>query len=276
MGAVEVPDARAPAYRQSVGEVLIVLDVDARSGLSEDEAHARLARHGPNELSAEKPVPAWRKFLAQFQDVLVILLLVLLAGVIGLPAEGNAVVLPLLATQILWINMVTDGAPALALGVDPADADVMARPPRPPAEGVITGRMWLGILFVGVVMATGTLLVLDAGVPGGLIEGSGTLRYAQTMAFTTLTLFQVFNVFNARSDERSAFSGLFKNRWLWRATGLSLALQVAVVHVPFLQQAFSTVSLNAGDWLRCAAVASSVLWMRELSKVATRAMGNPG
>jgi len=221
-----------------------------------------------------------RKFLryllsSNIGEVMTMFFGVLLAGVIGLPAEGNSVVLPLLATQILWINMVTDGAPALALGVDPPDADVMARPPRPRAEGVITGRMWLGIFFVGFVMATGTLLVLDAGVPGGLIEGSGSLRYAQTMAFTTLTLFQVFNVFNARSDERSAFSGLFRNRWLWGATGLSLALQVAVVHVPFLQQAFSTVSLSPGDWLRCFAVASSVLWLRELSKIATRAMVNP-
>ncbi|HZW36363.1 MAG TPA: cation-translocating P-type ATPase [Candidatus Deferrimicrobiaceae bacterium] len=200
---------------------------------------------------------------------------VLLAEWIGLPAEGNALVLPLLATQILWINLMTDGAPALALGVDPADADVMARPPRPQDEGVITGRMWVGIFFVGVVMAAGTLLVLDAGMTGGLIEGSGTLRHAQTMAFTTLVLFQLFNVFNARSDERSAFRGFFRNRWLWGAIGLSLALQAAVVHLPLLQNAFSTVSLSAGDWLVCAAVASSVLWLRELSKLAARAMSNP-
>ena len=222
-----------------------------------------------------------RKFLryllsSNIGEVMTMFFGVLLAGVIGLPAEGNVVVLPLLATQILWINMVTDGAPALALGVDPADKDVMTRPPRSRAEGVITGRMWLGIFFVGAVMATGTLLVLDAGVPGGLIEGHGTLRYAQTMAFTTLTLFQVFNVLNARSDERSAFSGLFRNRWLWGAIGLSIALQAAVVHVPFLQRAFSTVSLGVGDWLRCAAVASSVLWLRELGKVATRVAGGPG
>ncbi len=221
-----------------------------------------------------------RKFLryllsSNIGEVMTMFFGVLLAGVIGLPAEGNAIVLPLVATQILWINLVTDGAPALALGVDPADVDVMARPPRPPAEGVITGRMGFGIFFVGVVMATGTLLVLDACVSGGLIEGSGTLRYGQTMAFTTLTLFQLFNVFNARSDERSAFSGLFRNRWLWAAIGLSLALQVSVVHIPFLQQAFSTVSLTTGDWLRCAAVASSVLWLRELGKIAARTMGDP-
>ena len=86
------------------------------------------------------------------------------------------------------------------------------------------------------------------------------------MAFTTLMLFQLFNVFNARSDERSAFVGLFTNGWLWLALALSLALQVAVVYLPFLQQAFGTVALTAGDWLRCVAVASSVLWLRELSK----------
>jgi P-type Ca2+ transporter type 2C len=191
---------------------------------------------------------------------------VLLADTIGLTAEGGGVVLPLLATQILWINLVTDGAPALALGVDPADPGIMNKPPRPQDEGVITRRMWWGIFFVGAIMATGTLLVLDASLPGGLIEGSGNLRYAQTMAFTTLMMFQIFNIFNARSDDRSAFAGLFKNHWIWGAIVLSLLLQVAVIYIPFLQQAFSTVSLSFSDWLHCAVVASFVLWLRELSK----------
>ena len=196
---------------------------------------------------------------------------VLLAKVIGLQAGGNAVVLPLLATQILWINLITDGAPALALGVDPADEGLMKRPPRPHGEGVITRQMWSGIFFVGTIMAVGTLLILDASLSGGLIEGSGNMRYAQTMAFTTLMVFQLFNVFNARSDTRSAFPGLFRNHWLWGALGLSLALHVAVIYVPFLQNAFSTVSLSLSDWLCCTAVASSVLWLRELSKVIKRA-----
>jgi Ca2+-transporting ATPase len=192
---------------------------------------------------------------------------VLLADTIGLTAEGGVgVVLPLLATQILWINLVTDGAPALALGLDPADPRIMNKPPRPRDEGVITCRMWWGIFFVGVIMAAGTLLVLDASLPGGLIEGSGNLRYAQTMAFTTLMMFQIFNIFNARSDDKSAFAGLFTNRWIWGAILLSLLLQVAVIYIPFLQQAFSTVSLSFSDWLLCALVSSSVLWLRELSK----------
>lgn len=217
-----------------------------------------------------------RKFLryllsSNIGEVMTMFFGVLLADAIGLTAEGGSgVVLPLLATQILWINLVTDGAPALALGVDPAEAGLMQIPPREKNEGVITRRMSVGIFFVGAITAAGTLLVLDASLPGGLIEGSGNMRYAQTMAFTTFVFFSLFTVFNARSDERSAFAGLFSNKWLWGAVLLSLLLQGAVIYVPFLQQAFSTASLSFGDWLRCAAVASSVLWLRELNKMVTR------
>ena len=130
--------------------------------------------------------------------------------------------------------------------------------------------MWQGIAFVGAIMAAGTLFVLDASLPGGFVDGGGDLRYAQTMAFTTLMLFQLFNVANARSDERSAFVDLFTNRWLWVAMGLSAALQVAVVYTPFLQHAFGTVALGGGDWLRCIGVASTVLWARELGKLLGR------
>ena len=215
-----------------------------------------------------------RKFLryllsSNIGEVMTMFFGVLLADRIGLTAAamGNGVVAPLLATQILWINLVTDGAPALALGVDQADAGLMQRPPRPPGERVITRRMWAGIFFVGCIMAAGTLLVLDASLPGGFIEGSGTMRYAQTMAFTTLVFFSLFTVFNARSDERSAFLGMFSNGYLWMAVLSSVALQAAVIYVPFLQHAFSTVSLTARDWLFCVAVASSVLWLREMSKL---------
>lgn len=218
-----------------------------------------------------------RKFLryllsSNIGEVLTMFFGVLLADAIGLTAAGTgAVVLPLLATQILWINLVTDGAPALALGVDPADPAAMTQPPRPQGEGVITRRMWAGIAYVGVIMCAGTLLVIDMSLPGGLIEGSGDLRYAQTMAFNTLVLFSLFNVFNSRSDTASAFPTLFSNRWLWTTVLLSLLLlQAAVIYTPFLQQAFSTRSLNLDDWLLCAGVASSVLWLRELEKLIRR------
>jgi Ca2+-transporting ATPase len=216
-----------------------------------------------------------RKFLryllsSNIGEVITMFFGVLFGAALGLEAGAGGVALPLVATQILWINLVTDGAPALALGIDPGHPTAMERGPRPRGEGVITGRMWLGILQVGAVMAAGTLGVLDASLPGGLIEGHGDMGYAQTMAFTTLVFFSLFTVFNARSDERSAFSGLFANPWLWGAVLFSLALQAAVIYVPFLQQAFSTVALGARDWLVCAAVASSVLWVRELTKLARR------
>jgi P-type Ca2+ transporter type 2C len=217
-----------------------------------------------------------RKFLryllsSNIGEVMTMFFGVLLAKPIGLPVEEGRVALPLLATQILWINLVTDGAPALALGLDPADDTLMEQPPRPVGEGVLTARMWRGIVVVGVIMAVGTLFVLDASLPGGLVDGHGDLRYAQTMAFTTLMLFQLFNVVNARSDEESAFVDLFTNRWLWAALGGSLVLQLLVVYAPFLQRAFGTIGLNGRDWLFCVAVASSVLWLREATKAIARA-----
>lgn len=217
-----------------------------------------------------------RKFLryllsSNLGEVMIMFFGILLADVIGLTTESGGVGLPLLATQILWINLITDGPPALALGVDPAEEGIMKEPPRPREEGVITRSMWAGNLFTGVIMAVGTLFILDSSLPGGLVKGSGSLPYAQTMAFTTVVLYSLFVVFNARSDKQSAFVGLFSNKWLWGAVLLSFLLQVAVVYVPILQQAFSTVSMSLDDWLLCAAVASSVLWLRELSKIIVRA-----
>jgi Ca2+-transporting ATPase len=96
------------------------------------------------------------------------------------------------------------------------------------------------------------------------------------MAFTTLMVFQMFNVFNARSDIHSVFYQLFHNVWLWGAVALSLLAQVAVIYLPFLQRAFSTVPLNGSDWLECILVGSSVLWLRELSKLVRRNIRRSG
>jgi Ca2+-transporting ATPase len=218
----------------------------------------------------------WYLLSSNIGEVMTMSFGVVLADVIGLQASAGPVVLPLLATQLLWINLVTDGAPALALGVERADPGVMNAPPRPKSEGVITARMWVGIVFVGAVMAAGTLYVLDAALPGGAIAGAGSMRYAQTMAFTTLMMFQLFNVFNARSHVSSAFRRLFSNPWLWGAVIVSLVLHAAVVYLPFLQQAFSTMPLSPGDWLRCAVVASSVLWLQELRKALGRGRARLG
>jgi Ca2+-transporting ATPase len=219
-----------------------------------------------------------RKFLryllsSNIGEVLTMFFGVMLAGFLGLRAgEGELIVLPLLATQILWINLVTDAAPALALGVDPVGRYIMRQKPRSRSQSVIDREMWMGIFFVGAVMAAGTLGVMDLALPGGFVGNGGELTHARTMAFTTLVLFQLFNVFNSRSDERSAFSGLFTNKWLWIAVGISMLMQVAVVHVAFLQTAFGTTDLSLENWLTCAAVASTVIWAREIFKFFARAI----
>jgi|GEM_PF-44801 len=201
-------------------------------------------------------------------EVLTMFFGVILASLIGLTSEaGKEIVLPLLATQILWINLLTDAGPALGLGVDPRDPHQMGRPPRDPKSPMITRSTWGMILLVGIIMAISTLFIIDWSLPGGLIPGHGSLRYAQTMAFTTLVFAQLFNVFNARYEQMSAFRAFFKNKLLWLALLLSLLLQVAVIYLPPLQAAFSTVPLSLQDWLFCLAVASSVLWVLELAKL---------
>ncbi|MCW5612029.1 MAG: cation-translocating P-type ATPase [Rubrivivax sp.] len=199
-------------------------------------------------------------------EVLTVFLGVTGAGVIGLAGSGEALVLPLLATQILWINLMTDAGPALAMGVDPPTDDAMARAPRRPGARAIDGRMWRGILAVGLVMALLSLATLDLYLPGGLIEGEESLAKARTAAFTVLVLAQLFNCFNARSETASAFVHLFANRWLWGAVVVSLLLQAAVVHLPALNLAFGTVPLSAPQWAVCVAMASGVLWFGEARK----------
>ncbi|MCO5100708.1 MAG: cation-translocating P-type ATPase [Burkholderiaceae bacterium] len=220
-----------------------------------------------------------RKFLryllsSNLGEVLTVFLGVVLADAIGLSAAAEGagrVALPLLATQILWINLITDSGPALAMGIDPAIGDPMARAPRRPGERVIDARMWASVLGVGAVMAAATLLTLDAYLPGGWIEGERDLSNARTAAFTTLVFAQLFNCLNARSASGSAFRHLFVNRWLWAAIALSVLLQVACVELAPMNAAFGTVPLTSGQWLFCAAMASVVLWFSELAKALLRA-----
>ena len=200
---------------------------------------------------------------------------VVLAGVIGLGGQSaSGVVLPLMATQILWINLITDSAPALAMGVDPSVEDVMGRPPRRPEDHVVDAAMWGGVLLIGAVMAAAALGTLDIFLPGGLVDIAGVstddLTTARTAAFTTLVLAQLFNTLNSRSETVSAFSHLLVNRWLWGAIALGVAAQIAVVEVPLLQAAFSTSSLDAVHWGVTVAMASLVLWFDEARKAVRR------
>ena len=203
---------------------------------------------------------------------------VMFAGVLGLTSAEPGLFLPLLAAQLLWINLITDGPPALALGVDPKDPDVMEREPRQRGTGVLTMADWWYLAGVGLVMMVGTLAVLDAYYPGGLFtlfaKGTGPNSadetYARTMAFTTLMMFQLFNVYNCRSNWRSAFSGFFDNKWLLVAVIFSLSTHVLVIYVPFLQTAFHTVALSTTDWLVVTGVSATLLVMVELVKVVLR------
>jgi Ca2+-transporting ATPase len=208
---------------------------------------------------------------------------VMFASLLGLVSADVGLFLPLLAAQLLWINLITDGPPALALGIDPKDPDVMLRPPRSRGTGVLTTQDWWRLGAVGLVMMIGTIAVLDAYYPGGLLTvfAKGTApnladeTHARTMAFTTLMMFQLFNVYNCRSAWRSAFSGFFENKWLLAAVALSLFTHVLVIYVPFLQTAFHTVPLSIDDWLIATAVASTLLIAMELVKVVLRIERRP-
>ncbi len=176
----------------------------------------------------------------------------------------HSLVLPLTAAQILWINLVTDGAPALALGVDTPAPDIMQRPPRPSNENIVDRSMFLNLLIVAGVMTIGTLSIFF------LLEGSSSIEHRRSMAFTVLILFQLFNALNSRSETASAFNGIFANRWLWGAILLALALQIALLYVPALEKVFDVVPLSQTDWIICTSIASSVLWIREATKYASR------
>ncbi|HEY5662910.1 MAG TPA: cation-translocating P-type ATPase [Ilumatobacter sp.] len=203
-------------------------------------------------------------------EVLVMVIGVLAASTLGLQALGGHEAVPLLATQILWINLLTDGALAIALGVDPAVENVMDHPPRRLTDRVIDREMLVTIGLIGVTAALAALIALDLRLPGGLVGDGGDIATARTMAFTTLVFGQVFNAFNARSDRVSALVRPFENRVLWGSVGVTVALQIAVVHVPWLQQAFDTAPLDVAEWSIALGLASAVLWVDEARKLIAR------
>ena len=181
--------------------------------------------------------------------------------------------MPLLATQILWINLLTDSAPALALGVDPAPDDVMRRPPRRSTDRIVDAEMWAGILAVGLVMAVVTLVALDLRLTGGLIPGRATsTRRARWRSRPRPR--PALQLLQRPLGPRGAFRHLFSNAWLWAAVAVSTALQVAVVELPFMNDAFHTKPLSLEDWLVCAGLASVVLWAAEAVKLLRRAVSS--
>ena len=206
---------------------------------------------------------------------------VMLAGFLGITQPGSqGVTVPLLATQLLWINLLTDAAPALAMGVDPSTDDVMARKPRKLTDRVIDGQMWGDIIFIGLIMAAVTLIGMDMHLAGGLftdrsvdaIGHDAQMTEARTMGFTILVFAQMLNALCSRSHDQSVFVGLFANKWLWGAIALSALLQVVVIYVPFLNTAFGTMPLSAGAWVECLGLAMVVLVASELRKCVLRMM----
>ena len=178
---------------------------------------------------------------------------------LGMPAPLNAI-------QVLWVNIIMDGPPAIALGVDAPRPGLMDEPPRRSAERILNRTRLLQMLRAGLVMAIGTLGVL------AVAREQATEAVALTMAFSTFVLFQFFNALNARAERRSVFTRhTFTNRWLWASLGAIVLLQVLAVQAAPLQAIFATSPLSPLQWLICAAVASSALAVEEVIKLLSRA-----
>jgi len=167
--------------------------------------------------------------------------------------------LPFTAVQLLWINIIMDGPPAMSLGVDPVRTGSMDEAPRNPEARILSLRRFGNLFSYGLTMAVGTLGVLYYDLQ------SDASRHATTLAFTTFVLFQVFNVFNARAEKGSAFNRHFcANRWLWLAICGVIVLQILVIHWPPAQRIFHTTALTWLDWLMAVGVAASILVFEEL------------
>ena len=178
---------------------------------------------------------------------------IFLAPLVGLP-------IPLLPIHILWINLVTDGLPGLALTAEPGEKGIMRRPPRPPRESIFSHGMWQHMVWVGLLMG-GVSLATQAWA-----YHTGSAHW-QTMVFTVLCLSQMGHVLAIRSEKESLFSvGIFSNRWLLGAVALTFALQMATVYVPLLQPIFKTEALSAGELALCIALSSVVFVAVEVEK----------
>jgi len=183
--------------------------------------------------------------------------------VLGAPLFGFPT--PFSAIQILWVNIIMDGPPAMTLGVEPPRDGIMRLRPRPRDAGILTAGRLFKIALSGLTMAVGTLAAY------AWSREHGTPADAMSMAFTTFVLFQFFNIFNARAEHGSAFNRqFFRNGKLWLTLGAVLSLQVVVVHWAPAQAIFDTVALGPADWLLAFAIAASVLVLEEGRKLAVR------
>ena len=161
------------------------------------------------------------------------------AAFIGMP-------LPLIPIQILWLNLVTDGLPALALGVDPPDRDIMSRPPRKNNEGIFSKSLGSHIAVSGFFIGLGSLLSFLV----FMNLTAGNLEKSRTAAFATMIVAELIFAFECRSEYRNIFrSGMFKNKYLVLAVAISILLTLMVIYTPFLSGIFMTTALGLKDWL---------------------------
>jgi P-type Ca2+ transporter type 2C len=185
-----------------------------------------------------------------------------LLGAIWLLPTGQLIFTPV---QILWVNLVTDGILDITIALEPKEGDVMDEKPRKPETRIIDRGMFFQVIYVAIFMAIGTLWVYLSEL------NSGDAQRAQTMAFITIAMFQVFNSFNVRSRTRSLFQlGVFSNKYLIGAIFVSVSLLVLVTLVPLLQIAMDTVPLALRDWGLIVLVTSSVFLAGELMKLVWR------
>ena len=182
--------------------------------------------------------------------------IILLAGTViaGFP-------LPLTAAQILYVNLATDGLPALALAVDPPEPDLMGRKPRDPRIGIFTRPVVMQLLTAGVWSALVIVTLFT-----WLLRSGRPLEQVMAMTFVSLVLIQFFNAYNCRSDRLSIVRGLFANRWLNLAIAWEVLLLVVIVYVPFFQRAFGTFSFSLADWMLMIALAFSIVPVVETVK----------
>jgi Ca2+-transporting ATPase len=203
--------------------------------------------------------------------------IIFLATLAGLPT-------PLTVIQLLWLNLLTDGAPALALAMEKGDPDIMDQPPRPASEPIINGPMRTGILLQTIAQTGATLSAfvlgllwhLESALPAGANPLVYLLQYdwrgvdvqtAETMAFVTLSLCELFRAYTVRSERNSVFQiGVFSNKYMQYAVGISLVLLLAVVNIPFLQPIFNTHFLSGTEWLIVVGLATIPAIVEEITK----------
>ncbi len=187
-----------------------------------------------------------------------------ISSLIGLP-------LPLLPVQILWVNLVTDGLPAMALGVDPNDRDIMNRPPRNPGESVFSRGLSRKIASRGLQIGCSTVFVFAA-----IYLLKNDLALARTMAFCTLVFSQMFHVFDCRSEMFTVFEvGLLKNKFLLMATGCSVLMQLSVVYSPWLREVFQTVPMSGYDWIFVLSISGWTFILNALKHILFRQRYSP-